>query len=146
MTCHIIEAVTDCSKWTFQNPAHLCKWLGEREKDPAAIYIWGVPALGGQGSTEVAQFLAKQLRLPKPLYRRQKWKGTYLLKRYGHRSKEMGAVSETSKLPSQTGSCVNEILDDHQPLALTVASNHHPLARAAESRAAVPTDESAILF
>ena len=43
-------------------------------------------------------------------------------------------------------SCVNKILDDHQPLALATVSNHQPLARAAESRAAVPTDKSAILF
>ena len=95
---------------------------------------------------EVAQFLAKQLRLPKPLYLWQKRKGTYLLKRCGHRSKEKGAVCETLKLPSQTGSSVNGIVDDHQPLALAAASNHQPLALAAESSAVVPMDKSAILF
>ena len=36
--------------------------------------------------------------------------------------------------------------DDHQPLALTAASNYQPLALAEESSAVMPMDESAILF
>ena len=115
------------------------------QKRSAWLYIQGVPARGGRGSTDVAQFLAKQLWLPKPLYRWQKRKGTYLLKQCGHRSKEEGAVCETPKVPSQTGSCINGIFDDHQPLALAAASNHQPLALAAASSAAILEDESAIL-
>ena len=59
------------------------------------IYIWGVPAWGGQGSTEVAQILAKQFWLPKPLYRWQRRKLAYVRKQYGHRSGEAGVVCES---------------------------------------------------
>ena len=31
MTCHIIDVLGEGSKWTFQDPAHFCKWLRERE-------------------------------------------------------------------------------------------------------------------
>ena len=80
ITCHIIDVVAGGSKWTFQNPAHFCKWVRERRGEPADIYIWGVPARRGQGSTEVAQFLAKQLRLPQLLYRWQLRKLAYVRK------------------------------------------------------------------
>ena len=88
--------------WTFQNPSHFCKWLGERKGNPAELYIRGVPARGGRGSTEVAQFLAKQLQLPNPLHRWQKWKVAYLMKQCGHRSGEEGAVCEAQPLESLT--------------------------------------------
>ena len=74
MSCHIIDILAEGSKWTFQNPAHFCKWLREREENSANINIRGVPAQRGQGNTEVAEFLAKRLRLPKPLYRWQRRK------------------------------------------------------------------------
>ena len=138
MTCHIIDVLAGESKWTFQNPAHFCKWLREGEENPVKIYIWGVPVRGGQGSTEVAQFLAKQLRLPKPLYRWQKRKLVYLKKQCGHRSGEEWVVCKPQS---------RKLHDDHQPLALTADSSAvMPLALAAESRAVIPTDESAILF
>ena len=101
MTCHIIDVLDTGSKRTFQNPSHFCKWLGERKEDSDELYIRGVPARGGRGSTEVARFLAKQLRLPSPLHR---WKKqvAYLMKQCEHCSGEEGAVCEAQPLESLT--------------------------------------------
>ena len=119
MTCHIIDVLAEGSKWTFQNPAHFCKWLRGREENSADIYIRGVPGRGGHGSTEVAQFLAKQLRLPKPLYMWQRRKLAYLRKRCGHRSGEAGVVCE---------SLSRNIQAQHQPLAATSSKPKSPSA------------------
>ena len=59
MTCYVVKVLDAGSKRTFQNPSHFCKWLGERKGNLAELYIRGVPARGGRGSTEVARFLAK---------------------------------------------------------------------------------------
>ena len=80
MTCHIIDVLAEGSKWTFQDLAHFCKWLREREENSANIHIRGVPGRRGQGSTEIAEFLAKQLQLPKLFYRWQRRKLAYLRK------------------------------------------------------------------
>ena len=58
----------------------LLQVVGKKRGNLAELYIQGVPACGGRGSTEVARFLAQQLRLPNPLHRWQKRKVAYLLK------------------------------------------------------------------
>ena len=53
MTCHIIDVLAEGSKWTFQDPAHLCKWLREREENSANIYIYIYGECQGEGSRAV---------------------------------------------------------------------------------------------
>ena len=79
----------------------------------------GVPARRGQGSTEVAQFLARQLRLPQPLYRWQLRKLACIRKRCGHHSREEGVVC---KSPS------HNIQAQHLQLALATRETVSPVA------------------
>ena len=38
MSCHVIDVAAGGSKWTFQTPAHFCKWVRERRGEPSNIY------------------------------------------------------------------------------------------------------------
>ena len=144
MTCHITEVLDTGSKWTFQNPSHFCKWLVERKKNPAELYIRGVPVRGGRGSTEVARFLAKQLRLPNPLHRWQKWKVAYLVKRCGHRSGEEGAACKPQfrklhddDLPEASGASSAAILKDESAILCaktTILESEHSTAVTSSGR------------
>ena len=80
MSRHIIDVLAKGFKWTFHDPDHFPKWLREREVNAGDIYIRGVPGWNHSGSTEVADFLAKELRLPKPLYKWKKRKSVYVQK------------------------------------------------------------------
>ena len=103
ITRHIIDVLAEGCKWTFQDPDHFRKCLREREVNAGDIYIRGVgvPGRGHSGSTEVADFLAKELKLPKPLYRWKKRKLAYVQKRCGHRPREEGVNCELSSLSTQ---------------------------------------------
>ena len=93
MTCYVVEVLEGGSRLTFQNPSHFCMWLGGTREGPGCyIHPGNACARGGLGSTEVVRFHSVQLRLSDPLHRWQKRKISYLLKRYGHRSEEEGAV------------------------------------------------------
>ena len=96
MSHHIIDVLAEGFKWTFHDPDHFRKWLRKREVNAGDIYIRGVPGRNHSGSTEVADFLAKELRLPKPLYKWKNRKLVYAQKRCGHRPREEGVDCELS--------------------------------------------------
>ena len=80
----------------------------------------------------LAQFLAKQLRLPQPLYRWQLRKLAYVRKRCGHRSGEAGLVCNSSS---------RNIQAQHRHLALAAQKTASPVALSHGNQGAV-----AILF
>ena len=96
MSCHIIDVLAEGFKWTFDDPDHFRKWLREREVNAGDIYIRGVPERNHNGSVEVANFLANEVRLPKPLYKWKKRKLVYVQKQCGHRPREEGVDCELS--------------------------------------------------
>ena len=96
MSRHTFDVLAEGFKWTFHDPGHFRKWLREREVNAGDIYIWGVPGRNHSGSVEVADILAKELRLPKPLYKWKKRKLVYVQKRCGHRPREEGVDCELS--------------------------------------------------
>ena len=99
------------------------------------IYIWGVPRWGCQGSKEVAGFLAKQLRLPKPLYLWKKRNLAYLKKRCGHHSGEAGVDCEPSP---------RNIQAQHQPLATQETASPVALSHGKPGAASILFSQSAI--
>ena len=92
----IIDVLAEVFKWTFHDPDHFRKWLREREVNAGDIYIRGGPGRNDSECVEVADFLAKEHRLPKPLYKWKKWKLVYLQKRCGHSPREEGVDCELS--------------------------------------------------
>ena len=76
----------------FGGPDHFLLWLQGEEDTSTDIWARGVPARGGTGSQEVADFFCQELRLAKLPGRWQKRTLQYLRNQCGHRFLEEGAA------------------------------------------------------